>query len=56
MKQQKEGLPVKLKGFVKSWIGTTSLPRLIMMNAPYLFVFYIADKEPGCSGIALGKI
>ena len=44
MKQQKEGLPVKLKGSVKSWIGTTSLPRLIMMNAPYLFVFYIADK------------
>lgn len=44
MKQQKEGLLAKLKGFLESWIGTTSLPRLIMMNAPYLFVFYIADK------------
>lgn len=45
MKQQKEGLPARLKGFLESWIGTTSLPRLIMVNAPYLFVLYIADKE-----------
>ena len=55
MKQQKEGLPVKLKGSVKSWIGTTSLPRLIMMNAPYLFVFYIADKGAWLFRHCIGK-
>ena len=55
MKQQKEGLPVKLKGFVKYWIGTTSLPRLIMMNAPYLFVFYIADKGAWLFRHCIGK-
>ena len=44
MRQQKESVQVKLKELLKSRIGTTSLPRLIMMNIPYLLGFYIADK------------
>lgn len=42
--KQKEGLSAKMKGFLKSQMGTTSFPRLIMMNVPYLFVFYVTDK------------
>lgn len=44
MRQQKESVQDKLKELLKSRIGTTPLPRLIMMNIPYLLVFYIADK------------